>query len=113
MKIKRTESDIAKAALVWLNTRPGTFARKVHTTGIPNGKKGFRTNPNRGMSDIVGLVNGIFIAIEMKVGRGVVSPEQERFIKSVKDCRGVAGVARSIEDVESLWTEADNRVHLK
>lgn len=61
-----------------------------------------------GSADIVGLVPpfGRWLAIEVKAPKGVVSPEQTRWLELVRRWGGVAGVARSVEDALALVNEA-------
>jgi penicillin-binding protein-related factor A (putative recombinase) len=66
-----TEKQIESQILEWLNLQPGVFAFKVNTTGLWDAKrKIFRTikNPyiHKGTSDIIGIKNGKFFAIEVK-----------------------------------------------
>ena len=53
----------------------------------------------KGVADIIGCHHGQFIAIEIKSGKGRVTPHQQRFINRVNDAGGLAFVARSLEDV--------------
>jgi len=53
----------------------------------------------KGISDIVGVHNGRFFAIEIKTAKGKVSEHQERFLQRVRDAGGIAIVARCCEDV--------------
>ena len=53
----------------------------------------------KGVSDVIGCHNGQFIAIEIKSGKGRVTPYQQRFIDRVNDAGGLAFVARSLQDV--------------
>ena len=55
-----------------------------------------------GVSDLIGCIDGKFIAIEVKTNVGRVTEMQRRFIDSVLKAGGVAGVCRSVEDVEEL-----------
>jgi len=57
------------------------------------------THP-KGISDIIGVWNGRFIAIEVKRPTGgIVSPEQNAFIMRIKQAGGIAFIARSVDDV--------------
>lgn len=60
-----------------------------------------------GLSDIIGqLRDGRFLAIEIKVKRDKLSPEQAAFLDQVNAAGGIAFVARSIEDArENLETK--------
>jgi hypothetical protein len=56
-----------------------------------------------GCSDILGqLKDGRLLAIECKAADGKLSPEQRDFLDQVRRNRGVAGTARSIQDVDTL-----------
>jgi hypothetical protein len=53
-----------------------------------------------GSADIIGcLPDGRFLAVECKAEKGRLSEAQTSFLASVKECGGVAVVARSIDDV--------------
>ena len=53
-------------------------------------------------ADMVGQTVPIFTAIEVKTDTGRLKPEQQHFIDAVKQAGGIAGVARSVEDVKEL-----------
>ena len=63
----------------------------------------------RGASDILGIYNGKFLAIEVKTPqrRRSVSEEQHAFMERVKEEGGIAFVATSIEDVERELNEVN------
>lgn len=82
----------------------GAFAWKNRSIGVYDKKKGvFRKSnkPNHinGTSDIFLLFMGRFIAIEVKTQRGVVTPEQRKFIARVNNEGHIAFVARSVWQV--------------
>jgi len=52
--------------------------------------------------DMVGKKVAIFTAIEIKTARGVISRQQDNFIKYLKMQGGIAGVVRNVNDVERL-----------
>lgn len=51
------------------------------------------------MSDVIGIVHGRFLAIEVKSPTGRVRPEQAAFLAEVARHGGLAFVARSCQDV--------------
>ena len=53
----------------------------------------------RGVPDIVGIINGRFFGIEIKGPHGKLSEHQEKFIKRIQDAGGIAFVAKSVDDV--------------
>ena len=56
-----------------------------------------------GSSDLIGIApGGLFLGIEVKTGKAVAKKHQKRFIELINDLGGVAGVARNLEDVETL-----------
>jgi penicillin-binding protein-related factor A (putative recombinase) len=72
-------------------------------------RKIFRNNRSRweikGVSDILGVWKGRFIAIEVKSKTGVVSPEQKAFIDDVNRLGGIGFVARNVDDVKKFIGE--------
>lgn len=71
-------------------------------------KKIFRANSTKGISDILGLLpdDGRILCIEVKSERGRPTPEQRAFIATIRQHGGVAGIARSLADVDKLLLEA-------
>ena len=60
-----------------------------------------------GMSDLIGIVQGgRWLAIECKTGKGVLTPDQDRWQSLVRKMGGIAGVARGEEDAVRLYEEA-------
>jgi hypothetical protein len=61
----------------------------------------------KGSADILGcLPGGRFLAVEVKAGRGRLSPEQKRFLEEIGGLGGLAIVARSYRDIEAALLEA-------
>lgn len=56
-----------------------------------------------GSSDLIGIADdGRFIALEVKTGSGRPTKEQESFLALVASMGGIAGVVRSVGDVDTL-----------
>lgn len=104
--MKLTEKQIESQILTWLNHQPGVFAFKINTVGIwdPT-KKLFRRNKNphvhKGTSDIMGLKNGQFFAIEVKTSTTIKkpSPEQISFLGTITKQGGKGIFACCLNDV--------------
>lgn len=97
------ESAIRNSICSWLSAHR-CFCFVHDSLGIYDTKKGcFRRNTNRyrikGVSDILGIWRGRFLAIEVKVKGRYATPEQRAFIQKVNAEGGIAFVAHSIEDV--------------
>jgi len=64
----------------------------------------------KGSSDIIGIcADGMFLAVECKMETGRVSPDQVRFIETVRAKGGRSGVARCADDAVRIaqgeWNE--------
>ena len=51
-----------------------------------------------GSADLVGIASGRFVALEVKVGRDRLSPEQRAWLAHVRELGGVAVVVRSVDE---------------
>jgi len=59
-----------------------------------------------GISDIIGCVNGRFVAIELKVGYNKPTALQKAFLKLIEKAGGVSGVAYTWGDVKDILRKA-------
>ena len=60
-----------------------------------------------GVSDVLALVDGVFIAVEVKRPLfGETSQLQARFIASVMEAGGTGGVAIYTDDLDPIWENA-------
>ena len=80
----------------------GKVVNQGHGTVIINGARRVTSGLPAGFSDLFGVYQGRFVAIEVKSRRGVVSEAQGRFIASVLANGGLAGVARSVDDAMAI-----------
>ena len=87
--------------------RQGGYAWRQNSTGIYDQKRGiFRPGSKKGVSDILAVIppNGRLVAVEIKIGKDRLSPEQEGFLKNVEYVGGLSFVARDLESFEEWWT---------
>lgn len=88
-----------RSAFFWKNTSGGFF----------DGEK-FRRHVSpfaiNGTSDVLGIVQGILVAIEVKTKTGVTSAAQKAFLRKVRECGGASGVARSCDQALAIAQEA-------
>lgn len=100
------ESDIQSAILQLLRAHPRVgWAARMNTGGMEqtdaNGKTRYIAFAFKGCSDILGqLKDGRFLAIEVKRPGNKPTAEQTAFLETVARYKGVAFVARSVEDVD-------------
>jgi hypothetical protein len=60
-----------------------------------------------GISDIIGIYRGCFLAIEVKALNGKATEAQTNFLADVNENGGRGIIARSVQDVEDLLTDID------
>lgn len=98
------ESDLQKQILDYLRLK-GYLAFKHHSTGftVRSGKVMAFKYGHKGIADIIGTTkNGIFFAIEVKMPKKKLSPDQEKFLEKVNKSNGIAIVAYSLDDVSEI-----------
>lgn len=102
------ETDVQKEILNYLRDK-GIFCWRVNNMGVPDPRirGGWRkqTGYNMpGMSDILGIWRGKFIAIEVKAPGRIknVSDKQKEFMRKVNDEGGLAFVADSVKIVSGI-----------
>jgi len=61
----------------------------------------------KGVSDILACYKGVFVAIEVKNQKGVISPLQKIELQKVRNAGGYAIVAYCLEDVRNLIKEIE------
>ena len=113
LSARGSNRNLAHTALVRaIRLRLGAMADLVLWPVLPGGVADASGRPIRcgpvGMSDLIGVVapHGRWLAIEVKTGRGVLTPDQARWQSIVRSMGGVAGVARSVDDAVALCEEA-------
>ena len=66
-----------------------------------------------GSSDLIGYMphkgQAVFVAVEVKTFKGIVTTVQQRFIDAVNKAGGIAFVARSVEEAKDGLTAALGR----
>ena len=104
-KVKIKESEIQKAILELLRYR-GVFCWRQNVGSFKVDNR-FVSMGYKGISDIIGVLNGRFLAIEVKRPDGVLSEAQVEFLRKVRRAGGIAMVAQSLEDVVRLLEDAN------
>lgn len=102
--LKVSEHDIQTAILDYLKAHPGVcwVARFNSGVMVQDGRY-TAFNGLKGCPDIMGMkVGGAFFGIEVKSQTGKATPAQLEFINNTVKGGGLAGIARSIEDVDAL-----------
>lgn len=103
--LEASEAAIQSAILRAIKIHPavawhGRFNSGAQVIGEGKSKRFVRFSSVKGLSDILGqLVDGRFLAIEVKATSGRATKDQAAFIDTVKRSGGVAFVARSVSQV--------------
>ena len=83
------ESAIQKKIIAYLNFK-GCYSIKTITTN------------RSGSPDIICCYKGLFVALEVKAEKGIVSKLQEYHLEQIKKSGGVAAVVRSVDEVQEV-----------
>lgn len=100
-----TEAQIQHSILHYLGTVRGGYFWRNNVGAVQTqykGKSGFLRFGKVGSSDIIGVLRGRLIAIEVKTQKGKVSDAQRDFLTNIERCGGYAIIARSLDDVIAL-----------
>lgn len=84
----------------------GGYAWRASSTGVYDPSVGkFRTAAKKGVSDILGCLppSGKLIAIEIKIGKDRLSPEQEGFLKNLEHAGALTFIAKDFESFKEWW----------
>lgn len=98
------ESTVLASIMRYVRVHPRVaWARRMNSGAVKMHGARFMRFGFVGCSDIIGqLKDGRFLAIECKGSDGRLTDEQEVFLDRVRRHNGVAGMAKSIDDVMAL-----------
>jgi hypothetical protein len=93
-----TQVTAANAAAIGRTLRPGD--------GVVRQGRPLHAGLCTGSSDLIGYrqIDGVaqFVAIEVKSERGRATPQQVQFLNHIQAAGGCAGIARSVDEAQSL-----------
>jgi hypothetical protein len=96
-----SEKYLQNNIIVWLNESTDGYFWQNDSVGIKGRKRENKFRPN-GVADILGVIDGQFVAIEVKAPKGKVSKSQIEFSQRFSRSGGSYYVVRSIEDLTEL-----------
>jgi len=96
-----SEKYLQNAIIDWLNESTEGYFWQNDSVGIKGRKRENRFRPN-GVADVLGVIDGHFVAIEVKAPKGKVSKSQIEFSQRFSRSGGTYYVIRSIEDLTEL-----------
>lgn len=86
----RLEADLTRDVKKWLTKQEDVCFRKISDRF------------NKGISDILCCVGGVFVAVELKADDGTASPHQVLFIEDVVKHGGIGGICYTVGQVAEL-----------
>lgn len=93
------ETWLVSSILQYLKHRSDVYAWRNNVGAMKNADGRFVQFGFAGLSDIIGMHNGAFLAIECKVGKNKQTPAQLAFQADVVNHGGVYILAYSLDDV--------------
>lgn len=105
----QTANGLTRAIVDYLNFKAGNFTR-VNVMGTPRKNKAGRliftpSTTKKGTADIVGVMKGRYIAIEVKIGADVQSANQIQEQKDVSSAGGMYIIARNMQSFLNIFSE--------
>ena len=86
--------------------RAGAYPWRASSVGVYDKQRAtFRASAKKGVSDVLACYRGRLIAVEIKIGKDKLSPEQTGFIENVRHAGGIAFVATDFEQFKKEWSE--------
>lgn len=85
-------SDAIRAALAY---EPGLLLFRNSVGVVKSRGRFYHTGLGNGSADLVGLLAGRFVALEIKTEKGTVEPAQEAWLADVRRHGGFAAVVRT------------------
>jgi hypothetical protein len=100
--MKITNANQLAAYAVKVFTRAGYVCWRQNNVAVCDKGQFRRFVGLRGVSDVIGFhaTKGRFLAVEIKVGRDRLSPEQEQFLNAVNRAGGVGIIVRHADDLK-------------
>lgn len=105
---EETANQITRNVLRIVNLHPGCVAYRINNVGIYDEAKGVhrRANTEKGIPDVLGVIKGRFLAVEVKAGRDKMSEDQLKRKFEIEKAGGIYIEARStdgfIKEFESI-----------
>lgn len=97
-KKKQSPANSLTDAVIDLITLKGGIAYRINSQGQydPNLGRFRHSGMVKGLPDVIGLIGGRFIGVEIKIGRDKMSKFQEKRQREIKESGGVFLIAKDI-----------------
>ena len=106
-----TANDLTKTIIWDMYHVRGGLAYRINNGAVYDRKKSvYRKGvQRRGIPDIIGIIGGRFIGIEVKIGKDRQSADQKEIEREIGDAGGVYFIAKSYDDYLNKIAEYDIR----
>lgn len=107
-----TANDLTKTIIWDMYHVRGGLAYRINNGAVYDRKKGvYRKGvQRRGIPDVIGIIDGRFIGIEVKIGKDRQSADQKEIEREINDAGGVYFIAKSYDDYLNKIAEYDSRL---
>lgn len=99
---KVSESDIQKSILQYLKLKK-IFNYRQNSGAIKVDNRFLRSTSINGLPDIVCILEGIYIGLEVKTATGRLNKNQIETHRKIISAGGLVYVVRSLKDVQSIF----------
>lgn len=100
----KSEADIQRACMIEASNC-GAIVWRNNTGAYNDGDRFIRYGLCKGSSDLIGIYEGRFLAIEVKTPKGRATKHQMNFLNAVNAAGGIGFIAKSPEDVKKHLTD--------
>lgn len=106
MDKKETANQITQNILKVVNYQPGCCAARVNTMGVFDKETGRwkKTAATNGVEDIICVIRGRYVGVEVKAGRDTQSDSQKIRQFEVERAKGIYFIARSTDHFLEFFT---------
>lgn len=96
--------------IVYLICASGGIATRINTVGVYDKKKELyrKSKHIKGVADVLGCYKGLFVAVEIKIGRDKQSPAQKEFEARVVKAGGKYFIATDLDGFTKWFNENFN-----
>lgn len=87
------------------------YAWRASSVGVfDSSQQRFRASAKKGVADVLACFQGRLIAVEVKIGKDRLSPEQTGFMENIQATGGHTFVAKDIESFREWWKAIEDRL---
>jgi len=107
-KTKQSPANLLTDQVIRYIKSRGGAAYRINTTGNYNNQLGkwIMSGVKKGLPDIIGILHGRFIGIEIKIGRDKQSEDQKQRQKEIEATGGLYLIVRNFKEFENEFVNS-------